>query len=114
MSFGVFVVPDAIEPFPALNGIVHHQLNAVDARERDDAVPLESLRNRTLLAVWNRHALGRFKLAAENLGKEIAVSTGRFEKSAVYPLRLVLHEIEHRVYLARSGKHLAALCNSLA
>ena len=54
------------------------------------------------------------KFAAQNLDEKIPVTTGRFKKAAVKSKRLVAHQVEHGVHLARIGEHLAMVSHPLA
>ena len=48
------------------------------------------------------------------VAEEVAVAAGGLEESAVEPERLVAHEVEHSVHLARIGEHLAMVSHPLA
>ena len=62
-----------------------------------------------------RFGLGKIRqLPPKYRYKEIAVAAGRLEETAVEAVRLVLHKVEHGVYLAWICEHLAMVGNTLA
>ena len=63
---------------------------------------------------WGFDVIQKGKFAAQNLDKEIAVAAGGLEEAAVEAERLVAHEVEHSVHLARIGEHLAMVSHPLA
>ena len=54
------------------------------------------------------------EFAAEDFDEEVAIAAGGLEEAAVEPERLVAHEVEHSVHLARIGEHLAVVSHPLA
>ena len=58
--------------------------------------------------------LQKGEFAAHDLDEEVAVAAGGLEEAAVKPERLVAHEVEHGVHLARIGEHLAMVSHPLA
>lgn len=60
------------------------------------------------------NVLQKGKFAAEDFDEEVAVAAGGLEEAAVEPERLVAHEVEHGVHLARIGEHLAMVSHPLA
>ena len=58
--------------------------------------------------------LQKGEFAAEDFDEEVAVAAGGLEEAAVEPERLVAHQVEHGVHLARIGEHLAMVSHPLA
>lgn len=87
-------------------GIVGEDVDAVAGADGDEALELPVGRGFEVLQE------GEF--AAEDLDKEVAVAAGGLEEAAVEPERLVAHEVEYSVHLARIGEHLAMVSHSLA
>ena len=58
--------------------------------------------------------LQKGEFAAEDFDEEVAVAAGGLKEAAFEPERLVAHEVEHGVHLARIGEHLAMVSHSLA
>ena len=87
-------------------GVVGQDVNAVAGADGDEALELPfSL---------GFEALQKGEFAAEDFDEEVAVAAGGLEESAVEPERLVAHEVEHSVHLARIGEHLAMVSHPLA
>lgn len=87
-------------------GIVGEDVDAVAGADGDEALELPVGRGFEVLQQ------GEF--AAEDFDEEVAVATGGLEEAAVEPERLVAHEVEHGVHLARIGEHLAMVSHPLA
>ena len=63
---------------------------------------------------WGFDVLQKGKFAAQNLDEEIPVAAGRLKEAAVESKRLVAHQVEHGVHLARIGEHLTMVSHPLA
>ena len=87
-------------------GVVGEDVDAVAGADGDEALELPVGRGFEILQE------GEF--AAEDLDKEVAVAAGGLEEAAVEPERLVAHQVEHGVHLARIGEHLAMVSHPLA
>ena len=87
-------------------GVVRQDVDAVAGADGDEALELPF--------GLGFGVLQKGEFAAEDFDEEVAVATGGLEESAVEPERLVAHEVEHSVHLARIGEHLAMVSHSLA
>ena len=87
-------------------GIVGEDVDAVAGADGDEALELPFGLGFDILQ--------KGEFAAQNLDKEIPVTAGRLKEAAVEPKRLVVHEVEHGVHLARIGEHLAMVSHPLA
>ena len=87
-------------------GVVGQDVNAVAGADGDEALELPFGLGFDILQ--------KGEFAAENLDEEVAVAAGGLEEAAVEPERLVAHEVEHSVHLARIGEHLAMVSHPLA
>lgn len=87
-------------------GVVGEDVDAVAGADGDEALELPVGRGFEVLQE------GEF--AAEDLDEEVAVAAGGLEEAAVEPERLVAHEVEHGVHLARIREHLAMVSHPLA
>ena len=94
------------QPFTASLGVVGQDVNAIAGAYGNQALKLP--------LGWGFDVIQKGKFAAQNLDKEIAITTGRLKESAVEPERLVAHQVEHGVHLARIGEHLAMVSHPLA
>ena len=94
------------QPFTTSLGIVGQDVNAIAGTYGNQALELPF---RLGFGVLQK---GEF--AAQNLDEEIPVATGRLKEAAVEPERLVAHQVEHGVHLARIGEHLAMVSHPLA
>ena len=92
------------EPFPTGGGVVGENLDPVDAGDCPDGVML--VLDLGILPGFDAGLADR-EFAAENLDEEVAVTASRLQETGVYPLRLRLHKVEHRVHLAGVREHLA-------
>ena len=54
------------------------------------------------------------KFAAQNLDEEIPVAAGGLEETTIKSKRLVAHQVEHGIHLARIGEHFAMVSHPLA
>lgn len=87
-------------------GVVGQDVNAVAGADGDEALELPfSL---------GFEALQKGEFAAEDFDEEVAVAAGGLEEAAVEPERLIAHQVEHGVHLARIGEHLAMVSHPLA
>ena len=87
-------------------GVVGQDVNAVAGADGDEALELPF--------GLGFEILQKGEFAAEDFDEEVAVAAGGLEEAAVEPERLVAHEVEHSVHLARIGEHLAMVSHSLA
>ena len=94
------------QPSTTSLGIVGQDVNAIAGAYGDKALELPFR--------WGFDVLQKGEFAAQNLNKVIAVAAGRLKKAAVEPERLVAHQVEHGVHLARIGEHLAMVSHPLA
>ena len=94
------------QPFTTSLGIVGQDVNAIAGTYGNQALELPFR--------WGFDVLQKGKFAAQNLDEEIPVTTGRFKEAAVEPKRLVAHQVQHGVHLARIGEHLAMVSHPLA
>lgn len=108
-------------PFPddfqeaqaALLHIVRHDVDAVDA-----AHGLHRLAVNLFVVHVAPIALGvvlpnDVQLTPQDFHEEVSRAARRFKETGVYPLRLLLHEVQHGIYFACRREHLAALCHAL-
>ena len=94
------------QPLTTSLGVVGQNVNAIAGAYGNQAFELPFR--------WGFDVLQEGEFAAQNLNKEIAVAAGRLKKAAVEPKRLVAHQVEHGVHLARIGEHLAMVSHPLA
>ena len=87
-------------------GVVGQDVNAVAGADGDEALEFPFGLGFDILQ--------KGEFAAKNLDEEVAVAAGGLEEAAVEPERLIAHEVEHGVHLARIGEHLAVVSHSLA
>ena len=87
-------------------GVVGQDVNAVAGADGDEALELPFSLGFDILQ--------KGEFATEDFDEEVAVAAGGLEEAAVEPERLVAHEVEHSVHLARIGEHLAMVSHSLA
>lgn len=87
-------------------GVVGEDVDAVAGADGDEALELPVGRGFEVLQ--------KGEFAAQDFDEEVAVAAGGLEEAAVEPERLVAHEVEHGVHLARIGEHLAMVSHSLA
>jgi len=87
-------------------GVVGQDVNAVAGADGDEALELPFSLGFDILQ--------KGEFAAEDFDEEVAVAAGGLEEAAVEPERLVAHEVEHGVHLARIGEHLAVVSHPLA
>ncbi len=87
-------------------GVVRQDVDAVAGADGDEALELPF--------GLGFEVLQKGELAAEDLDEEVAVAAGGLEEAAVEPERLIAHEVEHGVHLARIGEHLAMVSHPLA
>ena len=87
-------------------GIVGQDVNAIAGAYGNQALKLP------FRLGFNVFQKGEF--AAQNFDKEIAVATGGLKETAVEPIGLVAHNVEHSVHLTWIGEHLAMVSHSLA
>ena len=121
-------VPDAVKKAKA-NGIntvfgfgwdYHLIHDRLPTRQQLDAIQAAHGQHRVLLILQLRILLGlrppaaHSQLAPQYLNQKIPVAARGFQKAAVYPLRLRLHQVEHGVHLTRMGEHLAVVHHPLA
>ena len=92
--------------FTASLDVVGQDVNTIAGAHGDQALELPF--------DWCFIVFQKGKFTAQNLDKEIAVAAGRLKKAAVEPKRLVAHQVEHGVHLARIGEHLAMVSHPLA
>ena len=94
------------QPFTTSLGIVGQDVNAIAGTYGNQALELPFR--------LGFDVLQKGEFAAQNLDKEIPVTAGRLKEAAVEPKRLVAHQVEHSVHLARIGEHLAMVSHPLA
>ena len=94
------------QPFTTSLGVVGQDVNAIAGAYGNQALELPF---RLGFDVFHE---GEF--AAQNLDEEIPIAAGRLKEAAVEPKRLVAHQVEHGVHLARIGEHLAMVSHPLA
>ena len=94
------------QPLTTSLGIVGQNVNAIAGAYGNQALELP--------LGWSFDVIQKGEFAAQNLDKEIPVTTGRLKKAAVDPERLVAHQVEHGIHLARIGEHLAMVSHPLA
>ena len=94
------------QPLTTSLGIVGQDVNAIAGAYGNQAFELPFRLGFNVLQL--------VKFAAQNLDEEIPVATGRLKKAAVESERLVAHQVEHGVHLARIGEHLAMVSHPLA
>ena len=87
-------------------GVVGKDVDAVAGADGDEALELPVGRRFGVLQ--------KGEFAAQDFDEEVAVAAGGLEEAAVEPERLVAHEVEHGVHLARIGEHLAMVSHPLA
>ena len=87
-------------------GVVGQDVDAVAGADGDEALELPF--------GLGFEVLQKGEFAAEDFDEEVALSAGGLEEAAVEPERLVAHEVEHSVHLARIGEHLAMVSHPLA
>ena len=87
-------------------GVVGQDVDAVAGADGDEALELPF--------ALGFDVLQKGEFAAQNFDEEVTVAAGGLEEAAVEPERLVAHEVEHSVHLARIGEHLAMVSHSLA
>ncbi len=87
-------------------GVVGQDVNAVAGADGDEALELPF--------GLGFGVLQKGEFAAQDFDEEVAVAAGGLEEAAVEPERLVAHEVEHGVHLARIGEHLAMVSHPLA
>ena len=87
-------------------GVVGEDVDAVAGADGDEALELPF--------GLGFEVLQKGEFAAEDFDEEVAVAAGGLEEAAVEPERLIAHEVEHGVHLARIGEHLAMVSHPLA
>ncbi len=87
-------------------GVVGEDVDAVAGADGDEALELPF--------GLGFEVLQKGEFAAEDFDEKVAVAAGGLEEAAVEPERLVAHEVEHSVHLARIGEHLAMVSHPLA
>ncbi len=87
-------------------GVVGKDVDAVAGADGDEALELPF--------GLGFDVLQKGEFAAEDFDEEVAVAAGGLKEAAVEPERLVAHEVEHGVHLARIGEHLAMVSHPLA
>ena len=87
-------------------GIVGQDVDAVAGADGDQTLELP--------VGLGFEVLQKGEFAAEDFDEEVAVAAGGLEEAAVEPERLIAHEVEHGVHLARIGEHLAMVSHPLA
>ena len=102
----ILVMENLEEPLTTGGGIVGQQLDAIDAADGKHRILF--VFQLSVLALLHEAAT-HTQLPAENLRKEIAVATCRFQETAVDALRLVPNEVEHGIHLPFVGEHFAML-----
>ena len=94
------------QPFTTSLGIVGQDVNAIAGTYGNQALELPFR--------LGFNVLQKGKFAAEDFDEEVAVAAGGLEEAAVEPERLIAHQVEHGVHLARIGEHLAMVSHPLA
>ena len=87
-------------------GVVGEDVDTVAGADGDEALELPF--------GLGFEVLQKGEFAAEDFDEEVAVAAGGLEEAAVEPERLVAHQVEHGVHLARIGEHLAMVSHPLA
>ena len=94
------------QPLTTSLGVVGQDVNAIAGAYGNQALELPFR--------LGFDVLQKGEFAAQNLDKEIPIAAGRLKEAAVEPKRLVAHQVEHGVHLARIGEHLAMVSHPLA
>ena len=94
------------QPFTTRLGVVGQNVNAIAGAYGNQALELPFR--------LGFEVLQKGEFAAQNLDKEIAVAAGGLKEAAIEPKRLVAHQVEHSVHLARIGQHFAMVSHPLA
>ena len=94
------------QPLTTSLGIVGQDVDAIAGANGNQALELP--------LGWSFDVIQKGEFAAQHLDKEIPVTAGRLKKAAVDPERLVAHQVEHGIHLARIGEHLAMVSHPLA
>ena len=94
------------QPLTTSVGVVGQDVNAIAGAYGNQALELPFR--------LGFDVLQKGEFAAQNLDKEIPIAAGGLKEAAVEPKRLVAHQVEHGVYLAWIGKHLAMVSHPLA
>ena len=103
-----------VQPLTASDHIVDQQIYAINACHGDDRLLLKFERQRFFLSRRYGTFLCGLQLSAQNLGYEIAVAARRFQKPAVYTIRLLFYQIQHSVDFTFSCKDLAVIGHTLS